>query len=949
MAVTGTGPTLAALANGDDILAAITWGSGYATDSGTLQPVSRQIRRSGQKWRELTATETAVGGQGVLIRELVFDENYVGQSFTTDLVTVSASAVENVFAPVLTTSGYSGGWVDIVDGAWSGEATLTQTMQVSANGVDGWADDATAIETDAIGRRSLRAGLAGQYVRIVEDAVEAASPAVSNVVGPLGADIDHTVSTLLNQNRLLHTVTPPLAGATIEGGLWMAAMVFFDGLTWGGTVVSHGNPAGTSYDIRLGTDQALGVASSGSFGTAAMSAPPETGWYLVAMYLRSPSTTRTITFWRNGETAEATVTGGTYTLSNSNWQALSIGTRVGALTTQTNVPIDGVWIGAGDPRAALEWAYNDGKLRQLNDYDWGTDPNGATLAHHIVMHRSGAATFDPAQIVDSIGGLDSWTHDAPLGAFTWIDRKPSFVVPWGNILAVPTAYLSPKFATTEDTLSIETGRWGRRASALPWASGTVYGVGARVTNGGETYRCLATHTSSALFSTDLSAGRWEVFTITVNNLTHSVLGDITGSVNADWEFTCDTPGTITGSVTVSGEAVDISCEVRQAELMPAAPMFATAFGGNGLAGGIEPYVSPVGAGATFATIAELNAAIGAMPAGSTLIVENLDDLAGSVSLQPPTRDYGGATVICRNYSGVKCARIQFGNVSNLTLVGFAVRGAIAGSPQANVAVEHCRAANFDLSGSETVSTFTFRNHMCWEEAVDGLPSAYTRFSRLRRVNGIRWVMAGMDNAVATFQMYRVGTFVFDRWYASAGSYYGAVHPDIFQLTEDTVQGYFDGDVRNGVAIHRRATPEEYGFQGIFLTDNAARDLRISNVVTDVSLTQSLSISGARQNVRIEDTFGRNLVAITSGYTDAAYASNVIRGSEGPVLTAPARGYETGTISLIDLGLAPVDVFPQYTLYDGTWRAFANPAAGYETAGPASFIAELEAKRIELGL
>lgn len=951
MAVTGTGPALGALTSGQNIVSAITPGSDYATDTGTLAPVSQQIRRDGGPWQLRSGTAPAVTGQEVQIRDVVFNTDYIGRSFVSDVVTVAAAAADNIGPPELLTSGFSGGWVTIVDGAWTGSPTITQVVQVSDDGSTGWTTDPTAIEADAIGRQTLRAGLSGKYIRVVETADETPGDVPSNVVGPLGEDFDHTVSTLLGQNRLLHTVTPPLADATIADGLWMAATVFFDGLTWGGTVLSHGNPAGTTYDIRLTTDNALGVASGGSFGTTALAAPPDTGWYLVAMYLRSPSTTRTITFWRNGETVEATTTGGTYTLSNANWQALSIGSRVGQLTSQTDVPIDGVWIGRGNPLDALEWAYNDGKLRQLDDYDWGSDPSGAVLTNHIQMHRAGAATFNAAQITDSIGSLDNWTHTSPLGAFTWTNRKPSFVVPWGNILAVPAAYLSPRWGTTEDTYSIETGRFGRRDSATPWATATVYAIGARVTSGGETYRATETHTSGASFASDLSAGRWEVFTITVNSLTHSTLGDISGTVSSDWEFTVATPGSITGNVTIAGEAVDIVADVRAAELMPATPMFASAFGGNGLVAAIEPYTAPVGAGSTFTTIADLNTAIGAMASGGTLIVEDLDDIDGTVALRPPNRDYGGATVICRNYSGVRCHSIQFGLVSNLKLVGFAARNTINGSPQAGITVEHCRASHFDLTGNETVSTFTFRNHVCWEPAVDGYTTGYTRFNRLRRLVGIRSILADAVQAVATFQMYRVGTFIFDRFYWSAGSFYGdgSVHPDIIQITEDTSQGYFDGEIRNGLAMHRRADPEEYGFQGIFLTDNAARDLIIKNVIADVSLTNSISVAGSRQNVRIEDTFGRNVVSITSGYTDAGYSSNVIRGSAGNVMAAIARGYEVGTISLISSGLVPTDIYPQYDTYDGTWRAYANPASGYTSAGPATLVAELEAKRVELGL
>ena len=49
------------------------------------------------------------------------------------------------------------------------------------------------------------------------------------------------------------------------------------------------------------------------------------------------------------------------------------------------------------------------------------------------------------------------------------------------------------------------------ASYAAWAGvGTVYALGALVTNGGSYYRCIVAHTAAAAFATDLAAGYWEV-------------------------------------------------------------------------------------------------------------------------------------------------------------------------------------------------------------------------------------------------------------------------------------------------------------------------------------------------------------------------------------------------------------------------------------------------------
>lgn len=864
-----------------------------------------------------------------------------------------ATTAENVSAPEILSSGYANGWVRIVNGAWEAGASVIQSIQISDDGVSGWTETVTAIDDDAIGRKTVSASAAGKYLRVAEALVgDPGSVVYSAAAGPFAVPDTHVLSTMGNQNALRHTITPPIAGATLANGFWVAAKAYYNGLTWGSALFSIGNPASTLWDIHMHLDAAYSSASGGSMGTSSRQPPVETGWHLVAMWFRSPTTTRQLTHYRNAEAPlTATGTGGSYTLSESQWSTISIGSRVtsSGLTTQTDVPIDGLCIGNGDPSAMLEWVYNNGDLRRIEDYDFDADPN-CSLTNALPMTRTGAPAFDASQIVDTVGSLNSWTHLNSLASFSWVERYPSYVVPWGNIVPVPAAYLSPAYGTTEDEFSIETGRFGRALSATEWAPSTIYGSGARATNSGTTYMATEPHTSGASFAADLSAGKWAVFSMTINSLTHSVLGDISASVSPDYTFTCTTPGIITGSITVGGATETVTAEVRAAAEMPAIPALASAFGGNGLMAAIEPYPTPAAAATAYADVAALNAAIGAMTAGSTLVVDNLDDLMGTVDMRPPARDYGGATVICKNWLGVKVKAINLGGCQNLTLVGFAARGAIFSSTAmgGSITIDHCRCANFDVSGNEVTTRFTFTNHASWDPAVDGLPSGYTRFTRLGRVTGIRWIMAGMQNSVAVFQMYLVGTAIFDRFYAHPGSYYGTDHPDIIQLTKHTSKGYMDGDMRNGFGFHRKVDPAEYGMQGLFLTDNALRNLSIKNVIMDTSLGNSFSLAGSRQNVRLENCLANNLMSITSGYQNAAYARDNIRGSAGPVMLS-ARGWEIGTVSRTDLGLSMGDIYPQYAAYEGSWRAYVGQNPAYSGKGPAAMIAELEAKRVELGL
>lgn len=336
-------------------------------------------------------------------------------------------------------------------------------------------------------------------------------------------------------------------------------------------------------------------------------------------------------------------------------------------------------------------------------------------------------------------------------------------------------------------------------------------------------------------------------------------------------------------------------------------------------------------------------------------MDDLNDLHGA-TLTVPARDYGGATIICKNWEGFKCAAIGIAGVSNLTLVGFAAKGSIGGNGlSGSIRVDHCRAASLNIDGAsatEASFAFTFSNHMCWESA-SGIPNGYSQFTRIGLLTGLSWIMERMDGAVAVFQMYRVGTVIFDRFFAWPGQYSGGTHPDIIQLTKHGAQGYLSGDIRNGIGFHRITTGTA-GFQGLFLTDNKLRHLIIKNVIMDASLKTGMSFAGCQWNVRVEDCVGLRMLGVSSGYPDSATVKNCIlaeaaNSSTQNILQIQSLGYETGTLGLAFTGLVRGDIWPQYDTWLGSWRAYANPNSGYETRGAAEMVAELEAKRIALGL
>ena len=97
-----------------------------------------------------------------------------------------------------------------------------------------------------------------------------------------------------------------------------------------------------------------------------------------------------------------------------------------------------------------------------------------------------------------------------------------------------------------------------------------------------------------------------------------------------------------------------------------------------------------------------------------------------------------------------------------------------------------------------------------------------------------------------------------------------------------------------------------------------------------------------------------MLNVKSGYPDSCLISNNVmqdgnNAASANILSSANIGYETGNLGLTVAGLVKADLWPQYATWLGNWRAFANPNIGYETRGAAALIAELEAKRVAMGL
>lgn len=897
----------------------------------------------------------------------------------------------------------STGWTDFTT-AWAGATAYEQGARVSSGGVTYTAKrahtSAAAFATDlaaGIWTATLAAEgfdlegqlpvltLDGKYIRARVWPAADPSAIVTTGATLLRDSPTHVLffsSTSQTRHFDRNGLTSPLFGADLDaGGIWFSGMVYWPG---------SGNISGYTFSLgNLGSSQigfhpggmVLTISNLSTFTSVDQPFPSLTaadvGWYLLtARVWRDTAGEIKISLKRNVVEATATRSEAT-NVSDWNLTTLRIGSR--ALSTSTQFSQNRVCClsaGTGDPTAFHEWVYNNGKFRYPLDYTNVTD-NNMTFEFFEKGWRTGTATWSSAQMADEIGALDTIGTVAN-GGPAWnrsSEVLPGFVKPSGPAPDIPQAIVSPQhvFAGTPQSLQFAGGQ-GKIVptplAASAWVTGTAYVADDRVTNGGLTYICISDHTASASFATD--AARWVSYEVT--GLTHagfasgslycpdgsSSLGDISGTVT-DGVFTCLTPGTITASVNVGGVARTATAYVYPAVTMPATPRNAADFGGNGLVAALEPYPT-IGAGTSYANAAALSAAIQGMTSGATLIVEDLTDLSNDVTLT--ARDFGGAVVVARNLHGVAVRNILMNGVRNLTIRGFSADVSIgdhvgttsAANGVGGVWLDHCeakairlsaynissilRVTNFTTTDTDILSTRVYNfagvviNRAAWGETITGLAEDTIRLN-----NCDRYVVSNVwvgDNKLAVDD----------------------AHPDLVQSYGNGPSGTRQGVFQNMVMIDQSG--EDYldvdtGLtrqmlpQGLFLSDGFWDGLLVNQVAVAAGLKRQVSISASRWNNVVQNCFGDGSISVNNGFPRSALAVNNVHTVSDAVLPSTNWGTETGTRALASEGIAVTEVYPDYNTYPTSWRRWANPASGFESVGPATFIAELEAKRVELGL
>lgn len=823
--------------------------------------------------------------------------------------------------------------------------------------------------------------LDGKYVRTLAYPVgmpEAAAASAPVLLRPSATHILHFDTSSVSKH-FDKPVPVPAFGADLDnGGLWLQFKMYFSGAEGvGGIGLSMGNLA--NHHLGLTASNLQHVINNNLAVTPATDLPSlgplDAGYYLVTGHLRrTVAGVIELRFWRNDLTSAIT-RNSTQDFADWNYNTIRHGAR--ALSTSANFAsyrAHDFAIGRGDPAAFHEWVYGGGRMRYPMDYDFSANGGECTMDYFDDATIRGPATWAAAQMLDEVGDINTVTTVAN-GGPEWSrlpEVLPGHMKSTGPSPSIPQLLVTPKhvFAGTPQSLQFAGGQGKiieNPLAAVPWAAGTSYAADARTTEGGVTYICTVPHVSSGSFAAD--AANWVSFTVV--SLTHagfaagsmvapdgsSSLGDISGTLT-NGVFTCTMPGTITAVVNVGGIERTATANVYPAVTMPAVPRNATDYGGNGLVAAFEPYPT-IGAGTSYANAAALSAAINGMPAGSTLIVEDLTDLASDLTIS--ARDFGGAVVVARNLHGVHVGAIYPTGVRNLTIRGFRADGYIGNhsgstapsSGVGNLWLDHCYAAALSLKSYSATHSLRVTNFQTPNGATKAL-----RWYNFRHLVILRAAFGETEGGIVedTARLNGCDIYVLRKIFVGNNRLGRELaHADQIQAFGNGPSGTREGVFQDMVLIDEEpepftrtsdGLPDEMLPQGLFLSDGTWQGLHINNVAVAAGLKNNVAASASQWGNVIQNTFSARATTLSGGYPRSGFAKNNVVGTTEGVLPSANWGTEIGTVTA---ATPRATIYPQYDAYPTSWRRWANPGAGFESVGPAAFIGELEEKRSELGL
>ena len=250
--------------------------------------------------------------------------------------------------------------------------------------------------------------------------------------GDLPSDLNQVLS-FSSSNGLVQSV-PGLSGGALDAdGIWMAGYVFFDGANWKNGALMGFSDADVGFrQLVLQTNRA--VARNDSFyDSGILSTPTAPGWYLCVSHVHQTGLNRaSIKFWRNNEYTQEV--NQNVKSDVSTFDTVGVGLfPYGATSQHLSMPACGFAWGYGDPSALHAWAYNDGQIRNLLEYDFASDSD-LTLESYWAGAREGTAgDFAVSEANDLVGELSSWTE---VGTLAWADRVPPWIAGAGGVAGI---------------------------------------------------------------------------------------------------------------------------------------------------------------------------------------------------------------------------------------------------------------------------------------------------------------------------------------------------------------------------------------------------------------------------------------------------------------------------------------------------------------------------------
>lgn len=244
----------------------------------------------------------------------------------------------------------------------------------------------------------------------------------------------------------------PLGSATVDAtGYSVVIQHFYDGVYRPQVLFALLDRSASDTYLFVGGNGATWRRSS-SVQTTARASIDTPGWHTYGIYFRDSGGSAALTHLRDAEAAVNATGGGSSYFAMSAFPDIVVGyaDRSGGGFGQTTGPVAIPTLIRGDASAYVAFLAGGGDPA---DYDWGSDPNGASLLHPWNFFREGtgsALTGSDAGLADQIGSADTWIKG---GNPLWGGPAPAWV--GGGNVGVVSAAEVPSADPTTLVLTVE--------------------------------------------------------------------------------------------------------------------------------------------------------------------------------------------------------------------------------------------------------------------------------------------------------------------------------------------------------------------------------------------------------------------------------------------------------------------------------------------------------------